>query len=618
MNADAPAPKKASKLKAALGGLVAAGRSMIRWKYAAPRLILVGCLCLVVYLGLDELVRRTLISAGQSVTGAKVEIGNLDASVLGTSILLEDIRVADPRRPSKNLIEVAQIRLDLDAGSLLRRKLIASEGKLSGLRIQTDRLTSGELEPGADWNWDLPGGHLSGLSHDWLDRLTGVLQNRIEEEIENLESVRLTRELIRRWPAEFEQLEARADSLKRRTDRISELLQSRSNDLMESLQAYREAAVELESLHRELAELGSELDRLPQQALADKDAVIAAQRRDVERVRRTLPQFDLDAETLSTYLLGDELSRRVRSVAGWVRWARRNLTGGELSEPARGRGIDVLFAGLKGRPDFLVHSLSLDGTLEIGDQQYQFLGTASGLTNQPALYGRPTIVGLELTGAFTTQVEIVLDRSGETPHYRIVINCPDLTIPKRILGDEDRFAVAVSPGNTHLWIELDVRGEELSGQILLRQEPVHLAVHVKAEGAGRQLAGHLQTMVGHIHTIEAAVDLSGTLQEPAWRFRSNLGPQLVEGFTRVVRQELELRRDQLAEQVASTIDGQLARFDQAFLTQQATVLDKLQLGDTEIQQIGQMIAGQVPVSGQFPVSVQTLGRKLTDRLPLRF
>jgi hypothetical protein len=164
----------------------------------------------------------------------------------------------------------------------------------------------------------------------------------------------------------------------------------------------------------------------------------------------------------------------------------------------------------------------------------------------------------------------------------------------------------------------------------LKQEPVDLAVHAEAEGAGRQLAGHLQSMVADLHTIEAAVDLSGTLQEPAWRFRSNLGPQLVEGFTRVVRQELELRRDQVAQRVASTVDGQLARFDQAFLAQKEAVLDKLHLGDSEIEQIGQLIAGQASKSGRLPLpgqfalpgnpsaSVQSLGRKLTDRLPLRF
>ena len=118
---------------------------MIRWRYLLPRLVLLGIVLGLIGLGLDPLVRWALISTGQSMTGAKVEIGSLETAPMATVVTLGDLRVADPRDPMKNLFEIERLALDLDAAALLRRKFIVDTARIDGIRVGTSRETSGAL-----------------------------------------------------------------------------------------------------------------------------------------------------------------------------------------------------------------------------------------------------------------------------------------------------------------------------------------------------------------------------------------------------------------------------------------------------------------------------------------
>jgi len=119
---------------------------MIRWSYLRPRLIVLAIVLGLFWFALDPLVRRGLVSLGQAVAGAKVEIGKVRTSVWRTEISLSDVQVADPGSPMENLFEARQVKLGLEGSSLLRRKLIVRDGVVSGIRLGTPRTTSGALE----------------------------------------------------------------------------------------------------------------------------------------------------------------------------------------------------------------------------------------------------------------------------------------------------------------------------------------------------------------------------------------------------------------------------------------------------------------------------------------
>ena len=586
---------------------------MIRWKYVIPRLVIVVVICLIIGFGLNPAVHHTLVFWGQSVTSAKVEIGDVDASLLGTQVCLHDLRIADPRRPMQNLVQAEEVSFDLEANALLRQRFIVQEGRISGLRIDTERTTSGKLDSPGHGDWNISAGNLPELSLEWLDQLSGVLQGQMEEEIGQLESVQLVNELIQRWPAEYEQLEARIDSLKTRIDRARELFSAGTGDLLQNIDTYREAAVELDAIQQELVALGTQIDGLPLRASQDRDAALAAGQRDALYIRRRIETFSVDADSLSQYLLGQELHDRVTSLANWIGWARRNLVATDDStESSRGRGLDVVFDGARRYPDFLVRRLTVDGEAEIGRQNFQFLGMAAGLTHQPKVHGEPAVVQVALTGPATVRMEVVVDRTGDTPHDRFVINCPGLKIPERQVGREEQFAITISPGRMHVWMSLDLTGDELSGQFLLKQDSVELRSQATAQSGVGHFAVDLEAVLSKVQSLEIAADLNGTLDDPSWQFQSNLGPQLAEGLNWAVQRQLENRRDQLAQLAASKIDEELARLEELVHTGQEAALAKLKLGGNDLRQLSQIVTRRPSVGKH------VLGKRIPIDLGLRF
>jgi uncharacterized protein (TIGR03545 family) len=291
--------------------------------------------------------------------------------------------------------------------------------------------------------------------------------------------------------------------------------------------------------------------------------------------------------------------------------------------------VEILFPRPK-QPDFLIRSLALDGEGEFAGQRIEFVATAADLTTQPELYGRPAVLKADLKVPLAMHVEVVVDRSGPQPYDRITVDCPRIPQAERVLGRPDQLAVTVSPGSTHLVATIELKGEQLSGCITVRQEPVQLVPQFAATHGGSVLGSTLQTAMSQIHEVDATVNLSGTLQKPIWKFRCNLGQQLAAAINTALQHELETRRNQLAAAARQQIDAQFTNFDHLIVDKQQTILSKLQLGSDELKQLTQSVAqrmplpnqmrlpAQLPLPGQPPAAGQSLGRELAPTMPRRF
>jgi uncharacterized protein (TIGR03545 family) len=466
---------------------------MIRWSFVLPRVIVVALIVPAVWLGTDPCLRWVFSAAGGRAVGAKVDIGAVAASLGQTQISLSDVQVADPSSPMKNLFEAARVDLAMERDPLLRKRWVVQEGRISGLKFGTPRTTSGALDKlprGFNGMFDrVPriAGRLQVGAEQWIDTLAGLLQRRLQQQLDELESVRLAKELSQRWPADFRRMEDRVQRIRRRVEELKQLQrESRGQtDLLVNVENGLRAADDIELLRRDVTKLRKEFDGLARQAVADRDAVEQAARRDVEQIRRTLAIDRTEGQGLTEFLLGPELSEQISTLANWIRWVHRYAPRQDASpEPSRRRGIDVVFAGLKPQPDFLLRMMTLDGEGEIDRKPFRFAGTAEGITSQPAVYGRPAVVKLQVEGAAAMTIEAVLDRTKAAPRDTLLVRCPAIAQPKRMLGRADRLSVAVSPGMARLDLELELEGERLAGRLAVHQSPVRLTPSFPAGGAG--------------------------------------------------------------------------------------------------------------------------------------
>ena len=583
---------------------------MIRWKYAVPRLLLALALLLLIFLGTDPLLRWGIETFGEQALSMRVNVGHLDSSFTHAEIQIRDFAVANPKIPNTNLFDADKITLSLDRQALLRRKIVVKEGHVQGLRLNGNR--DDIASPVDHWQWNADGDRLKHEADRWLETLSTTLGDQLEAEIAELQSVQLAKVLLESWPEEYDQLEERVRAVKARIENLRTLFHTRPENLANGLKQYQETLAELQQLEQEMGVLAEQIDALPNRVDSEREALLAATQNDVRTIEERFESIRLDKETITAYFLGPEMGRRVVAITEWVQWVRSHLPDEELNSAGqRLQGITVLFDNQQRRPDFLIESLRLDGETNIGGKTYSFAAAASGLTTQPQLYGLPAEFRAQLVGDATFEVHALLDRTGQKPLDQIVINCPDLALPEVSLGREEALALTVRPGNTHLWIGINLSGDQIAGTMLLKQSDIEMTPIVAEALGGPQLADTLALATEPLKQIEVQIDLAGPLDHPQWVLRSKLGENLAECLNQAAIAVIEDRRNQAAQLVQDRVDKEFNKFRNRLTADEGVLMARLKLSESEIQQLGKLVAQRIPAADKI------LTKALGD-LPLRF
>ena len=174
----------------------------MRWSYLLTRFFILALIVIAVWIGKDPLLRYAIIQSGQSMTGAKVEIGKVHSSLFEGKIYLSELAIVDPRSTMQNLVQAESAFLKLNPQNLLRRELVIEKGSTSQLVFGAPRTTSGALGSVArDENQTLATSVFSHsnepLEQDWLDQF--LYQNGQNSTTE-LETIRVAQKIQQTWP----------------------------------------------------------------------------------------------------------------------------------------------------------------------------------------------------------------------------------------------------------------------------------------------------------------------------------------------------------------------------------------------------------------------------------
>lgn len=111
----------------------------------AAVVIMVVAIALVVTLFKNVIVSNVLKSSLQGVFGAKTDIQKVNVEIFKADLQINGLAQANKDSPMKNLFEVEKIKLDFNLTELLKGKFHAENLEISGVALDTDRKTSGEL-----------------------------------------------------------------------------------------------------------------------------------------------------------------------------------------------------------------------------------------------------------------------------------------------------------------------------------------------------------------------------------------------------------------------------------------------------------------------------------------
>src|SRR6266576_4686530 len=375
---------------------------IFRWKAVGPLLVFFGIVGVLWILFADRIARHATQKVGTQVIGAKVEITDLHLDLPHGRVMIRGLTVASPHEAFRNLLQADELVADLDVVPLTEKKLIINRVAANGLRFGTPRQTDGRV---AATSGDGIAGRVLAETRDWASQFQiPVLQLATGKiSIDSLDPRRLSTipaaaalsaradSSRRAWQAAYDSLRL-GPTLDSASATLEQLRHARATDLAtintarQTIDRLKRARDRVTTLERNVKTGASQL----QSGLAGLDS---ARQRDYAFARGLLKLPSLDAPAIGAAVFGPGAIKPFAQALYYTQLARRYMPPGLLpraaSGPSRVRraGETVRFPKERALPAFLLRSAELSFLPQC------YAGRLTGLTSDPALYGRPTVFG---------------------------------------------------------------------------------------------------------------------------------------------------------------------------------------------------------------------------------
>ena len=391
-----------------------------------------------------------------------------------------------------------------------------------------------------------------------------------------------------------EALSARADSSRRAwqtafdTLRVGPMLDSAGATLERlrharatDLAALNEARQAIDRLKRAQGRVTA-LDRGVKTGVADLQAGLAgldsARRRDYAFARSLLKLPSLDAPQIGAALFAPGAIKPFERVLYYAQLARRYMPPGLLPRATTGprrvrrAGEDVRFPKERALPAFLLRSA------ELSFLPQRYAGHLTGLTSDPALYGRPTVFGATgpqlAAGVMLNHVRAIpVDTAGATLGG-ITLSAFDVPgVPLRL-----------DPGAATTQLSFALNGDTIRARFAIRSTNVRWT---RDSGFAKSTIGNLiWQAVSGISNLDVESRLSGALRHPDLAVRSNLDQAIASRLRAVLGEQVAAAEKQQRDRVDALINDKVgpvrARVNevqtqaQAQVAQQRARLDDVQ------------------------------------------
>jgi len=536
---------------------------VFRWKAVVPLLVL-GAVALGLWLVFaDRIARRTAESVGTTLIGAEVEIERLHLDLPHGRVEIHGLTVASPFEALQNLLQADALVADLEPLPLLEKKLVIDRLTATGLTFGTPRLTDGRTAGRSDgvmgqvtrWGEQLqvpalalPTGKISAARLDPAQLTTPRAAAALGARADSARQA---------WDSQLKGLDvaATADSARRMAERLRgakatdlKLL----GDARRTLGQLKQAQDRVTALERSAT---SGIAALQAGAVGLTDA----KQRDYATARGLLKLPGLDAPDIGAALFGPAAVGRFQRALYWVELGRRYMPPGLLPRatpgPKRARraGATVRFPRANGEPAFLLKTAELSVQLgAAGTTPRTYAASVSGVTSDPALYGRPATATAAAPGF---RLGALLDHVRPTPRDTATASLAGVALPSLSLPS---LPIRLEPGSGTLALSLAVQGDEVRARWTMQSDRVRWTRDSSGAAPPSPTGDLVWRVVSGIPTLAVSASLTGSLARPQLAVSSNLDRALAERLRAVAGAELAVAERRVRAQVDSLVDGQVA------------------------------------------------------------
>ncbi len=421
----------------------------MRKKFVFFALVPVIVLIVVVYIFIDGWIASGLESAGEAITGAKVEIQNLSVTISPVGIRWGSLQVANPKEPMKNIFQTGKVQFAMNFGQLLRGKYIIESAEVNNLIFGTRRKTSGalprkpvtkETSKGPSVFSSLMSQASSALGVNNL-RTPNFNLSTVEKFLNtdsllnpnNLQSYRMIDSLRQQLKAASAQWQSTLNELQQTKQKITSVENNVKAIDINQLKTPDQIVTALNTVKSSINTVNEVKQTFTTQEKAITDrvntfasstkAIGEAAKQDFNRVVSLARLPDVSMNGLSELVLGRDIFALADKYIYWIDFARSHIpsSGSNQKEPSppRMKGQNIRFPEEHGYPKFWIKKILISGgTDKAQDPNYFYAkGEIANITDNQRITGRPMSINLLLRkgSGISLSLAATFDRRKDVP-----------------------------------------------------------------------------------------------------------------------------------------------------------------------------------------------------------
>lgn len=494
------------------------------------------------YLFADILIERQIEKTGTSLVGAKVELDKADLTLFPLGLTLFGLQVTDPGEPMRNVFEAARISFAIDGVNLIRKKYIIEEMAVEGVKLSTERKTSGAI--GRPKKAEAP-------EQDAMKLLTAELPD-VKEVLkkEKLESIKLIEDLGEEIKADRARLEKELSELpdEKKIKQYEERIESLKGS-QRGLEGIVGGAAELLALKNEIQGQLKRIAALKDEATAKtadyRKRVGEAASMPLKDAEKIVKKYSFSPEglsNLSSLFIGGKVRRLVGDALRWRQKVDQIVApegkadGVKVQKPPRGKGVDVQFPEYRELPDFLIRKAAISINIPAGDIK----GLVTNITGDQDILGSPMKIrlsGEKLKGLSSALLEGEINRVvPDDPKDIINFALKGYRLHDFRLTDNEYMRVAIKEALADLEIKARTKGGSIEANIGSAVRSALMDAAVKAEK--NPVFDTMAAALSNVKAFNIDAGVTGKLDEYKLRVASDLDRVLSNAAGGILRDKM--------------------------------------------------------------------------------
>jgi uncharacterized protein (TIGR03545 family) len=552
---------------------------IFRWKAIGPLILVLLVVAVLVWLFAEPVAEDTTEEVGTELLGTQVDVGKLDIRADEAAVDLHRLEIADPFNLARNLVQAEEIRLKLNPVALAEKKIVVENLQLGGVRFGTARRTPARPVEGdgfaaqtlrsvREWarQFDVP---LLKLTP--IDTVRQLVLNPTQ-----LTTVKAAQALASRADSarqgldqSFRQLDVQGtvDTARALVTRLkaTDPRKLGLDGTRKAIEDVRASLKRLEAARAQVANLERQVQGGVGSLTSGLQGLDEARRKDYAFARSLLQLPTFSAPEIGEAFFGKVSIDRFQQALYYTELARRYMPPGLLPkqdpgpERLRASGSNIRFPREQAWPKFLVQMGRVD--LEIGGDtplRGAYQAVVQGLTSDPTLYGKPTMVrtsrraeGSAIAGIDVAAVidHVNPERVRDSASARLRgVELPSLAIPG--------LPFRLNPGRGAARLDFALRNEQIAGRWSISSDQVAWAL----DSAGRKLntlEGLVWRVVSGLQQLSVDARVSGGLRSPKLAVSSNLDRAVAQRLEAVVGEEVAKAEKMVRAKVDSAVAGRV-------------------------------------------------------------